>query len=208
MTAPPPEHDGPNRSAPGRVDERLAAQERQLDGRDIERFLAGDQAGFEALVRRHWRRAYGIALGLTGSGDDAMDATQKAFLRVWKALPDFRCGEPFFPWLYRIVRNCALNQRRDEKRHRGEMPLEWVDRDDGRPNALDVAERVELGGRVWEEIQRLPLEQREVVMLFYFQGLKYREIAAALDIPLGTVMSRLHAARLRLRDRLTSGGAR
>ncbi|MHB8077940.1 MAG: RNA polymerase sigma factor [Candidatus Krumholzibacteriia bacterium] len=176
------------------------------DAGDIARFLAGDQAGYEALVQRYWRRAYGVALGLAGSGDDAMDATQKAFLRVWKALPRFREGDPFYPWLYRIVRNSALNQRRDEKRHRGDVPLEFVNRPDGRPSPLDDVEGEELRRRLWREIQTLPVEQREALVLHRFQGLKYREIAAVLDIPIGTVMSRLHAARSRLARRLEAEG--
>jgi len=176
------------------------------DARDIARFLAGDQAGYEALVRRYWRRAHGVALGLAGSGDDAMDATQKAFLRVWKALPRFREGDPFYPWLYRIVRNSALNQRRDEKRHRGDVPLEFVNRPDSRPSPLDDAEGEDLRRRLWAEIQALPVEQREVLMLHQFQGLKYREIAALLEIPIGTVMSRLHVARSRLARRLVAEG--
>ncbi len=207
MSPLPESPSGANNPVAAGVDAAARDEEIRRDGRDIERFLAGDHGGLEALVGRYWGRAYGVALGLTGNGDDAMDATQKAFLRVWKALPGFRSGEPFFPWLYRIVRNCALNQRRDEKRHRAEVPLEWVDRDDGRPSALDAAERAEMGRRLWDEVRRLPLEQREVVMLFYFQGLKYREIAEAMEIPIGTVMSRLHAARLRLRSLLAEGGA-
>jgi len=176
------------------------------DAHDIARFLAGDQAGYEALVRRYWRRAHGVALGLAGSGDDAMDATQKAFLRVWQALPRFREGDPFYPWLYRIVRNCALNQRRDEKRHRGDVPLEFVNRPDSGPSPLDEAEGEDLRRRLWVEIQKLPVEQREVLVLHQFQGLKYREIAAVLEIPIGTVMSRLHAARSRLARRLEAEG--
>ncbi len=195
----------PNTVAPDRVGEP-PPDPALADARDIARFLAGDQAGYEDLVRRYWRRAYGVALGLAGSGDDAMDATQKAFLRVWKALPRFREGDPFYPWLYRIVRNCALNQRRDEKRHRGDVPLEFVNRPDGRPTPLEEAEGEDLRRRLWGEIQTLPVEQREVLMLHQFQGLKYREIAAVLEIPIGTVMSRLHAARSRLARRLAAEG--
>ena len=152
--------------------------------------------GATGTVRTGW------PVGLAGSGDDAMDATQKAFLRVWKALPRFRAGDPFYPWLYRIVRNCALNQRRDEKRHRGDVPLEFVNRPDGRPSPLDEAAGEDLRRRLWDEIQMLSVEQREVLVLHQFQGLKYREIAAVLEIPMGTVMSRLHAARTRLARRL------
>lgn len=155
-------------------------------------------------MRRYQGRAYAIALGLCGNHDDAMDAVQKAFIRTHRALPRFRVGEPFFPWLYRIVRNAALNQRRDESRHRGEVPLEWVRRADDRPSPLQIAEAAEVRRRLWEGIQALSDELREVFVLYHFQGLKYREIAQTLEIPLGTVMSRLHAARLRLRAVLES----
>ena len=173
--------------------------ERRRDRADIERFLAGDGEGFEMLMNRYRQRAYGIALGLTGNHDDAMDAMQKAFIRIHRSLKRFRIDEPFFPWFYRIVRNTAHNQRRDEKRHKGEMPLEWVKQSDGRPDPLSETVADDLRGRLWEGMQELPAEMREVFHLYHFEGLKYREIADTMDIPIGTVMSRLHAARLRLR---------
>jgi len=104
-----PAHLGVEPSSPSRA----AANGPSADIRDIERFLAGDARGFEVLVERYRRQAYSIALGLTGNHDDAMDALQKAFIRAHRALPRFRRELPFFPWLYRIVRNAALNQRRD-----------------------------------------------------------------------------------------------
>ncbi len=171
----------------------------QADLRDIERFLSGDVGGFEALVERYRRQAYAIALGLTGNHDDAMDALQKALLRVHRALPRFHRELPFFPWLYRIVRNAALNQKRDEKRHRGEVPLEWVRKADGQPSPLEQTVAGDLRERLWVCLEELPLEQREVFLLYHFQGLKYRQIAKVLNVPIGTVMSRLHAARLQLR---------
>lgn len=151
-------------------------------------------------MNRYRQRAYGIALGLTGNHDDAMDAMQKSFIRIHRSLGRFRTGESFFPWFYRIVRNAALNQRRDQKRHQGEVPLEWVDRPDGRPDPLQEAEAADLKRKLWSGIQALPADLREVFVLYHFQGLKYREISLALNVPIGTVMSRLHAARLRLRD--------
>ncbi len=185
---------GPDGPVP---DEAEAAQRRQ-DGADITRCLAGDDEGFTALMNRYRDRAYGVALGLTGNHDDAMDTVQKAFIRVHRSLARFRRGEPFFPWLYRIVRNAALNQRRDEKRHKGDVPLEWVRRPDGRPDPLAETVGDDLCERLWAAIEELPTEMREVFLLYHFQGMKYREIAAACDIPIGTVMSRLHAARKRL----------
>jgi len=178
------------------------AEERRRDRADIERFLAGDTDGFEQLMNRYRQPAYGIALGLTGNHDDAMDAVQKSFLRVHRSLPRFRLEEPFFPWLYRIVRNTALNQRRDEQRHRGDVPLEFVERPDGAPDALATTEANDLRERLGRALAELPPEMRTVFMMYHFQGRKYREIAAAMGIPLGTVMSRLHAARQRLRPAL------
>jgi RNA polymerase sigma-70 factor, ECF subfamily len=172
------------------------------DQADLARFLDGDAAGFEALMTRYRRQAYGIALGLCGNHDDAMDSVQKAFIRMHRSLPRFRLGQPFFPWFYRIVRNAALNQRRDERRHQGDVPLEWVDKPSNAVSPLAAAEAEQLKSLLWDGIQRLSPELREVFNLFHFQGLKYREIAAALDIPLGTVMSRLHAARQQLRRSL------
>lgn len=172
------------------------------DQADIARFLEGDLRGFEALMERYRRQAYGIALGLCGNHDDAMDAVQKAFIRIHRSLGRFRLGSPFFPWLYRIVRNAALNQRRDEKRHQGEVPLEWVTRPASEPSPLEATIADDLAQRLWTGIEALSPELREVFMLYHFQGLKYREIAAAVGIPIGTVMSRLHAARQQLRAAL------
>ncbi len=195
-----------NSGPPRGVVEEPAASENRRDADDIARFLGGETAGFEALARRYQRRAYAVALGLCGSHDDAMDATQKAMLRAMHALPRFRAGEPFFPWLYRIVRNCALNQRRDQRRHLGQTPLEWVDATDARPSPLEEAAGAELKGRLWAAVTALPLEQRETFLLYTFQGLKYREIAETLGVPIGTVMSRLHGARRQLRRALAEEG--
>lgn len=186
-------HTGPQAQAEARQVEHLA------DRRDISRFLEGDTKGFEALMDRYRQQAYGVALGLCGNHDDAMDATQKAFIRVHRSLHRFRQEEAFFPWLYRIVRNCAFNQRRDERRHKSDVPLEWVKQPDGRPGPLEQAIVSDLRERLWAAIQKLSPDLREVFLLYHFQGLKYREIAAACDVPIGTVMSRLHAARLRMR---------
>ncbi len=175
-------------------------QDRRQDNADIQRFLRGDSRGFEDLMNRYRQRAYGIALSVTGDHDQAMDAVQKAFLRVYRNLKRFREGAAFFPWFYRIVKNTALNQRRDEKRHEGEMPLEWVKQNDGRPNPLELVVADDLRQRLWDGIQELPEAMREVFMLYHFQGMKYKEIADACGIPPGTVMSRLHAARTRLRS--------
>ncbi len=175
-------------------------RQRARDRRDIQLFLSGEDMGFEDLMNRYRLRAYATALSLTGNHDDAMDAVQKAFINVHRTLDRFRLDEPFFPWLYRIVRNAALNQKRNEGRHRGDVPLEWVRKGDERPDPLRQTELEDLRRRIWTRLNELPAEQREVFVLYHFQGLKYRQIADVLRIPVGTVMSRLHAARLQLRS--------
>ena len=174
----------------------------EQDQQDIIRFQSGDVAGFEALMERYRYRAYGVALGYLSNHDDAMDAVQKSFIRIHRALGRFRAGEPFFPWFYRIVRNTALNQKRDESRHRGDCPLEWVTEPARLPSPLQAAEAEELRVRLWQAVDTLGEELREVFLLYTFQGPKYREIADLLEIPLGTVMSRLHSARRRIRQHL------
>jgi len=175
------------------------ATERRQDRADIVRHFAGDSGGFEDLMTRYRGRVYGLAVNLTGNHDDAMDAMQKSFIRVHRSLAKFRLEDPFFPWLYRIVRNTALNQKRDEKRHRGDCPLEWVEKADGKVDPLAATMAADLREQIWQGIQALPEEMRLVFHAYHFEGLKYREIAESMDLPLGTVMSRLHAARTQLR---------
>ena len=189
----------PPSSGSGKAVEDPFGAERRQDREDIVRFLEGEGEGFERLMTRYRQRAYGIALSLTGNHDDAMDAVQKAFIRIHRSLRKFRIDEPFFPWLYRIVRNTAHNQRRDEKRHKGEVPLEWVKQSDGRPDPLSETVADDLRERIWNGLQELPEEMREVFRLYHFEGHKYREITDLQGVPIGTVMSRLHAARLKLR---------
>jgi len=177
-------------------------QPADCDQEDITRYQGGDDGGFEALMERYRHRAYGLALGFCGNHDDAMDAVQKSFIRIHRSLTKFRLGEPFFPWMYRIVRNTSFNQRRDEGRHKGDCPLEWVTEPANLPSPLQLTEAEELRARLWSAVEALPEELREVFLLYTFQGLKYREIAEVMAIPLGTVMSRLHSARRKIRQHL------
>ena len=188
----------PLRPAAGATTDPAAEQDQE----DIRRFQRGEVAGFEALMVRYRQRAYGMAISYVGNHDDAMDTVQKVFIRIHRSLARFRVGEPFPPWFYRIVRNTALNQKRDETRHKGDCPLEWVTEPARLPSPLQAAEAEELKSRLWTAIDTLAPDLREVFLIYTFQGLKYREIAELLDIPLGTVMSRLHSARQRIRQHL------
>ena len=171
---------------------------------------AGRREAREALARRHRTEAYVLALQLVGNRDDAMDVAQEAMLRFFAALGRFERGRAVRPWLLAIVRN----QVRDLWRRRRARPTESLD-DPGRELAHDVAdaranpeadaERRELRRRVWGAIAGLDRDKREILVLRDFHDLAYAELAEVLGIPQGTVMSRLHAARKQLRQRLAEG---
>ena len=162
----------------------------------------GDAGAFGELVQRHMRRAYFAALGLTGSHDDALDLSQEAFTRGLRASANLDPAWPFYPWLYGILRRLCLNHLRDGRSRRAKLEEAgaWlVDEARERASATDdlsrAAQREELRRRLAETIETLPPVQREVLVLREFEGMRYREIADLLEIPEGTVMSRLYAAR-------------
>ncbi|MBN2172159.1 MAG: RNA polymerase sigma factor [Candidatus Krumholzibacteriota bacterium] len=163
----------------------------------------GDREAFSRLARRYAGEATRIALGYLGSEEDARDMVQEAFLRALRHMDHFDAERPFFPWFYRILRNLCFNFMAKRGRH-GECPL-VCERDGGVDppgrgadpfRALVASERASL---VWEALQTLSPEHREIIVLRHFRDLSYTEIAEALDIPRGTVMSRLFYARSALR---------
>jgi RNA polymerase sigma-70 factor (ECF subfamily) len=166
----------------------------------------GDIRAFEALVEMYKERAYLVALGFVGSHEDAMDLSQEAFARAYRALRTFREGAPFYPWLYAILRNACFNHLRRARTH-AEVSLDAA-QDAGFDAADDsdgpgrLAERREARAVVRQEMARLEPCHREILLLRHFEDLSYREIAEVLGCPIGTVMSRLYAARRALRCRL------
>lgn len=147
---------------------------------------------------------YNFAYRLTGDPDDAADLTQEVLLRVRRGLPGYRPGS-FPAWLWRITRNAFI----DELRKRGRRPTvslpEEVDRIDvgASPSPDEVLNRIRLGEDVQEALLKLPYEFREAVILCDVVGLSYQEIADVLEVPLGTVRSRIHRGRTMLRDLLS-----
>ena len=160
----------------------------------------GERTAFGKLVTRHMHRAYYTALGLVGNHDDALDLSQDAFARAFRARATIDPERPFFPWLYQIIRRLCFNHVRDRRSRRQKVTeaQSWLaDATMGRrpPNPAVASERAELRERVARAIERLPGREREVLVLREFQEMRYREIAEVLDIPAGTVMSRLYRAR-------------
>jgi len=171
----------------------------------------GERAAFGELVTKYMQRAYYAALGLVGSHDDALDLSQEAFARAFRARATIDPERPFFPWLYQIIRRLCFNHTRDASSHRKKLQKvgSWLsDTTMGRgPDRPDRAlERSELRDQVAAAIDRLQPHEREVLVLREFQGLRYREIAETVDIPIGTVMSRLYAARRALARELVAAG--
>lgn len=177
----------------------------------IERAQKGDRGAFDSLVRRHERRAYQYAFRLTSNPEEAADVVADAFVRVFAALHNFKGQSAFSTWLYRILTNCFLDMRKKDKSkyqtslesalQTEEGEVERQIEDDG-PSPGEEAERMERARAVQGAIEQLPEYQRAMIMMYHAEGLAYEEIAEALDLPIGTVKSRLNRARLSLRELL------
>lgn len=178
------------------------------DRRLIAQTLAGRRDAFGELVTRYQHRLYNMAVRLVGHPDDAADVVQEAFLHAYQALPSFKGDAEFFTWLYRIAFNAAISHKRRKRPVTGLDPAgdddtgrEPEDQSDGvRPGA--AMERSEHVQALYAALGRLSDEHRQVLQMKDIDGLKYEDIAAVLGIPVGTVRSRLHRARLDLRDLL------
>jgi RNA polymerase sigma-70 factor (ECF subfamily) len=180
----------------------------------IEAAQSGDRAAFRRLVERHQRRAFAIALGMVRDENDARDLVQEAFLRVYKGLDRFQGGSSFFTWFYRIVTNLAIDFMRrpgrkeaelDDQRGQldpaGEADLPFVARIDG-AEPLDAVHRQELAARLRAALDALPPYHRGVVLMREVEGMSYEEMAQAMNVSKGTIMSRLFHARQKLQKAL------
>lgn len=167
----------------------------------IARAQEGDRHAFGILVRRHWEGVVNVVYRMCGDANLAQDAAQDAFVRAWERLHSYRPRSPFRNWVYRIATNAALDTLRREKETVDVDGLPLADPADGPEVSLEGREEAE---RVQQAVRALPPASRTVLVLREYEGLSYREIADTLDIPVGTVMSRLNYARGRLRESLAS----
>jgi RNA polymerase sigma-70 factor (ECF subfamily) len=186
----------------------------------VARAKQGDHDAFRVLVERYQGRAYALALRVLRDEDLARDAVQEGFLKAYTNLSKFEGRSSFYTWLYRLVMNLCLDMKRRDKSDR---EVEWDEtrpgdpagapdaealagQGGGNPGPAQALERSELRKRIAEAISQLPGEARETLLLREVDGLSYAEIAEALSIPKGTVMSRLHYARKRVQQILTEMG--
>lgn len=159
----------------------------------LQRVKKGDAGAYRVIVELYMQKAYYIALGFLHNAQDAMDISQDSFIKAFRRIKKFDVERPFFPWFYKLLKNLCLDHIR-RRGHIREVPLE-----EGRVLADEHEDR-EMKEILWKGIESLPVEQKEVIILRYFQQLSYQEIAEITGKPVGTVMSSLFYAKKKLKD--------
>lgn len=189
-------------------------KEAEEDRALIARAQAGDRAAFRQLVERHQRRAFAIALGLVRDENDARELVQDAFLRVYKSLPSFQGSSSFFTWLYRIITNLSIDLIRKPGRQIGDLDEVRFEADDSQEADFpflsridgadpgEVVRRREIAGRLQAALDALPPYHRGVIVMREIEGMSYEEMAQAMNVSKGTIMSRLFHARQKLQRAL------
>jgi RNA polymerase sigma-70 factor (ECF subfamily) len=153
----------------------------------------GDKEAYGQIVKKYMHSAYYIALGFVHNPQDALDVSQDAFIKAFRKIKMYDPTMPFFPWFYRLLRNLCIDYLKRKRRERT-IPLEDMH------ILAEEKEDQELKETLWKGIEKLPFEQREIIILRYFQQLSYAEIADFVGKPIGTVMSSLFYAKKKLRE--------
>lgn len=178
--------------------------EETIEGGHVTEAVQAQRARFESVWQLHRARVWRLVARLTGSFDLADDLTQEVCLRAWQGFAQFRGEAEAFTWFYRVAVNVVL--RYQERKRTETVPLDAPEavslcaEQAASPEAATL--RSEQRDVVWAALMRLPDDLRIPLILQTYEGLKYREIAGILDLPLGTVKSRLHYAMLRVREEL------
>ncbi|MCP4966532.1 MAG: sigma-70 family RNA polymerase sigma factor [bacterium] len=165
--------------------------------------MAGDRAAFSDLVRHHQDEVYTLAVRLVADRELAEDISQEAFVRAWRALPNFRRDAKFSTWMHRITVNVAWTQRRKQRRHRADP----IDESFTEPVAESIsperaAESAAIQGSLRDALNNLPRPTRTVVVLKDVYGWTHGEIAERLEITIAAAKVRLHRGRKQLRNQL------
>jgi RNA polymerase sigma-70 factor (ECF subfamily) len=187
-----------------------ASATEQSDDRLVRRCRRNDHDAFAELVERYKHRVYWLVRRMIGH-EEAEDLTQEVFLRAYRALPGFRPDGTFHTWLYKIARNLCISELRKRGRRAehvsldeaGEERVHWLLPESGEDVEQQVLDK-ELSHTIRDLVDELPEQYRTVLTLFYYSQLRYEEIAEVEGIPLGTVKTHLHRARMRLRDLVLS----
>jgi len=166
---------------------------------------------FDKLVGKYEKRVFNFAYRMAGNYDDANDVSQEAFIRVFNSISTFRGDANFSTWLYRIITNVYLDERKKAKSHLHTPLDDYIELEenavarqieDSGPGPEDIVEQKERHDLIQDAIQSLPDYQRIMVVLYHAESKSYEEIAEIMNLPIGTVKSRLNRARLALREKL------
>lgn len=182
----------------------------------VKRVRSGDQRAFRTLVERYQRKVYSVALGMLKDKEEAMDVSQEAFVKVYKYLDHFKGDSSFYTWLYRITVNICIDVIRKRGSGRGEdvefdesLAHDTAEAQIGAlgsrlgTNPQKSALRRELADKIQEALEQVPEKHRAILLLREIEGLSYEELSKILDIPKGTVMSRLFHARAKVQKILS-----
>jgi len=182
----------------------------------VQRARSGDERAFRMLVERYQKKVYAVAFGMVKDREEAMDVVQEALVKVHRSLESFKSDATFYTWLYRITVNVCI----DSIRRRGALRSDSVEFDERIGHDLAEANlgavstqlesnperavlRRELGEKIQEALGQIPEKHRAILLLRELDGLSYEELAQVLDIPKGTVMSRLFHARAKVQRLLS-----
>jgi len=181
----------------------------------LKRVQQGDSTAYRGLVEKYQGRIYSVVYGMLRNREDALDMTQDAFIKAYHKLDTFRLESSFYTWIHRIAMNLAIDLLRKKKRRATSAFDEDIAARDSTGSVAEVhhiaspskeLERKQLYKRIMDAMEKLPEDQRQVVLLRELEGCSYKEISDITGIPEGTVMSRLFYARKKLQQLLTRDG--
>ncbi len=182
----------------------MPAEEQKL----IDAAIAGSSSAFEKLIQPLEGRIYAVALRMCGNREDAQDCMQESMIRIYRALSGFKGQSSFSTWVYRVTMNTCLDELRRRKARRSTSLDSLLDSGWSPADETDTPERHAIQSEQRRMLERaiadLPEDMRAAVVLRDIQGLAYDEIAAALDVNVGTVKSRISRGRERLREKLSA----
>ena len=176
------------------------------DAECVRKLQRGETDAFETLIRRHQKTIFNLVYRMLGDYDEAAEISQEAFLSAYRAIGNFRGDANFSTWLYRIALNHATTRRKSlNTRQQRSVPIENTEpASDPHPGPAESMEKKEIRQRVQQALNRLDPDDAAVILLRDLQDVPYEEVARVLEIPIGTVKSRLHRARLALKSELAS----
>ncbi len=179
-----------------------------IDTELVRQVKHGDTHAFQKLVDRLMKPAYFHALALLHNHDDAVEISQETFIKVWKARKRIDPDRPLYPWFYTILKNLCLNLSRDQSRKKetAVSRLTYWTEPEGDRNPSNEMVRKEENQLIEQTLAKLDMNDREIIVLKDLEGYSYKEIAELLDIPIGTVMSRLYTARKRFKTYMEEAG--